>query len=106
MSTPDWVQVGVIRGPPGPQGEQGPTGATGATGPVGPEGDPGPRGYTGETGPTGPQGEQGPPGVQGDPGPGFRFRGTVETRSELPVSGQVIGDSWFIEDEGVLVIWT
>jgi hypothetical protein len=105
----EWVNVGVIRGPQGPQGEQGPTGATGATGATGPQGEPGQpgsTGATGATGPEGPQGGQGPTGPQGDPGPGFRFRGSVPTRSELPESGQVIGDSWYIEDEGMMVIWT
>jgi hypothetical protein len=121
VSTPGWSQVGVIRGPQGVPGEQGPPGNTGSTGPPGApgadgqDGAPGatgPRGETGATGERGEQGIQGNPGEQGPPGPGFRFRGAVATRTgtgppdSLPTSGQIVGDAWYIEDEGVMVIWT
>lgn len=68
----NWLDVGVIKGPPGetgPQGEQGPQGEMGPQGEVGPQGEQGLKGEKGDIGPTGPQGIQGPQGEPGIPGP-------------------------------------
>jgi hypothetical protein len=102
MSTPGWANVGVIRGP---AGQQGPPGVAGAQGEQGIQGPPGPQGDQGIQGVPGQQGEQGIAGQPGEPGPGFRFRGSVATASELPDSGNQLGDAWYIEDTGIMVIW-
>lgn len=64
----NWVDAGMIVGPPGPTGAQGPIGATGPPGVTGPQGPAGPTGGTGATGAQGPAGPQGPVGPQGPAG--------------------------------------
>ena len=94
----EWVDAGVIQGPPGPPGPpgsrgllgpQGVPGAPGSPGAVGPKGDPGATGPASTVpGPTGPKGDQGPQGVPGPPGPGGGATG--------PATYQVVppDDSW------------
>lgn len=51
---------------------------------------------------------QGPPGPPGPPGSGFRFRGNVPSQDALnamPTTGLEPGDTFFVEDTGVLVFW-
>lgn len=36
---------------------------------------------------------------------GFRFKGTVPTYADLPVSGQLTGDVWITEDTGYKWVW-
>jgi hypothetical protein len=102
VSTPGWANVGVIRGPAGPAGATGPEGPPGQQGIQGPPGQQGDQGIQGNPGATG---ATGPPGPPGEPGPGFRFRGSVATASGLPTSGNQLGDAWYIEDTGTMVIW-
>lgn len=67
-----WVDAGLIQGPPGPAGPQGatgPQGPAGAAGGTGATGAQGPQGATGPSGPQGPQGDTGPQGPQGATGP-------------------------------------
>lgn len=77
-----WLDVGLMRGPPGqtgptgPQGDRGDRGLTGQTGPPGERGLAGPSGADstvpgppGERGPAGEQGDRGEQGPRGDPGP-------------------------------------
>lgn len=77
--SPEWTNVGTIRGPTGPTGPQGNRGDTGTTGPQGDQGQPGQQGNVGPTGDTGAPGGPGPagptgadsivPGPTGDTGP-------------------------------------
>jgi hypothetical protein len=64
-----WVDLGVVKGPPGAAGVQGPQGIQGPAGATGGGGEQGSAGPQGLSGPTGPQGPQGVPGQQGDVGP-------------------------------------
>lgn len=91
-----WVDVGAVQGVPGPPGPPGPQGAPGAAGPQGPQGA---QGLQGVMGPTGPQGPQGPAGT------GTQFKGEVPTFSALPMTGNTVGDMWFIADNHHLAIW-
>lgn len=61
----------------------------------------GPRGLQG---PAGEQGVQGPAGPKGDPGSGVTILGSLNDPSELPVSGNTVGDAYLIDDD--LYVWT
>lgn len=61
----------------------------------------GPRGLQGVQGEEGPIGPQGP---KGDPGSGVTILGTLDDPSELPVSGNTVGDAYLID--GDLWVWT
>lgn len=61
----------------------------------------GPRGLQGPQGLEGPIGPQGP---KGDPGSGVTILGTLDDQSELPVSGNTVGDAYLID--GDLYVWT
>ena len=68
----NWIDVGMVQGPPGAAGPQGPAGATGPAGPAGAAGPAGPQGIqgpAGATGPAGADGAQGPAGPAGATGP-------------------------------------
>jgi hypothetical protein len=89
-----WFNAGSIAGSIGPTG---PTGAIGLTGPIGETGPTGPIGPTGNTGATGPQGTS------------INVIDSIATADDLPptVGGsQLVNDGYFVEDEGVLYIWT
>jgi len=108
-------------GPPGPQGTQGnpgPTGPAGPEGPTGPQGQQGVQGDPGPEGPEGPLGPEGPQGIQGDLGPigpegpegpegpagsGVTILGSFSNSSELPSSGNELGDAYLID--GDLWVW-
>lgn len=64
----NFVDAGLIVGPPGPTGSQGPAGATGPQGPAGTTGPAGPTGPPGATGASGATGAQGPAGPIGPAG--------------------------------------
>lgn len=67
---------------------------------------PGRRGLTGPAGPagaagaTGPTGAAGPTGPQGPAGSGINYKGTVASSSELPTSGNTLGDAWSSTADG------
>ena len=101
-------------GPTGPTGAAstvtGPTGSKGDAGPTGPTGPQGPIGSTGAasmvTGPQGPQGVTGPTGPQGPTGPvgaSITIKGTLSDPSELPSTGNELGDAYIISPN--LWIW-
>ena len=95
-----------VTGPTGPEGVTGPQGIQGVTGPTGPQGPQGIQGVTGPTGPEGPQGIQGvtgPTGPKGDEGTSVTILGTFNNTSELPVSGNDVGDGYLID--GDLYVW-
>ncbi len=96
-------------GATGPQGDTGPMGPTGPTGEQGLTGLVGDQGPQGEIGPTGPQGELGPTGPTGSQGPqgtSFTVKGTVSLTADLPTTGNAIGDSYVVlEDGGHLWVW-
>lgn len=52
----------------------------------------------------GPQGVQGAPGEKGEDGTGVNIKGSVETSSELPPSGEE-GDAYVVQDTGNLWVW-
>lgn len=102
-------------------------GATGETGPQGPKGDTGDSGSKGDTGETGPQGEPGSDGVsitnavvndsghliislsndqtldagyvKGTDGTSINIKGDLDSTSELPSSGQQLGDCYLISGD-------
>ncbi len=99
----------------GSQGPQGPAGETGATGPAGsdgadgadgvdgaqgPAGNDGATGLTGQTGATGPIGQQGTQGAAGADGTSINVLGTKPTVSDLPATGNTVGDLWVIDQTG------
>ena len=96
-------------GAQGIQGVQGPIGLTGAQGiqgPIGLKGDTGAKGVKGDTGAQGPIGLTGPKGDKGDrgnDGTGVAIKGTFTSTSQLPATGNVIGDAFLIG--GNLHIW-
>lgn len=96
-------------GPKGDTGEQGlkgdtgERGATGATGPKGDTGEQGIKGDTGERGPQGPKGDTGERGPQGEDGTGVSIKGSVDSESKLPATGNTVGDGYLVN--GVLYIW-
>ena len=112
-------------GAAGPQGPQGMPGVTGDPGPIGPQGSTGPQGPRGMTGPAGPQtqgptGPQGPVGPQGPPGndgaqgpqgsigpvgPSLNLKGTVDTSTSLPATGNFINDMYITADTGDGWVW-
>jgi hypothetical protein len=85
--------TGYITGPTGPQGPQGPQGTEGPAGPQGPQGM------------QGPTGSQGPQGVQGEPGEGLNVKGSVQNASDLPMTGNLIGDAYVLQSNGHLLVW-
>lgn len=93
----EWKDLGSFQGPEGPTG---PAGPQGVQGPVGAQGPQGLKGDTGSVGPAGPQGEQGP---KGDTGEGLNPKGELPSTDGLPVTGQVIGDMYYIQ--GHTWIW-
>ena len=118
------------QGEDGPQGDIGPIGKTGETGgqgiqgvigpqgPIGPigvtgdQGETGGKGETGEVGGRGPQGETGPKGEdstvegpQGEQGISIHPLGSLENESDLPTSGNEVGDAWLIDFTGDLWFW-
>lgn len=52
----------------------------------------------------GPQGEQGVPGAKGEDGTGVNIKGSVDTSSELPSTGED-GDAYIVKDTGNLWVW-
>lgn len=104
-------------GPIGPTGAQGMPGADGAVGPTGPEGPAGADGADGNDGAAGPTGPQGAAGAQGPMGPtgaqgpagadgtSVEFTGSALSSTQLPTSGNDIGDGYFTEDDGHLWVW-
>jgi hypothetical protein len=56
----------------------------------------------GQFGPTGPYGPTGPTGPQGE---GIALKGSVPTISDLPSSGNVVGDSYIVTEDGHLYTW-
>ena len=83
-----WKDCGPLQGP---QGVQGPKGDKGDTGSQGPKGD------TGATGATGPIGPQGPVGS------GLVVKGTVNSASQLPTTGNQEGYCYFVGTD--LYVW-
>ena len=111
-------------GSTGPQGEQGPQGLRGETGVQGPKGE---TGDAGATGPQGPKGDDGTDGisvtnaavndsghliitlssgqtldagvVKGADGTSINIKGDLNSTSELPSSGQQIGDCYLISGD-------
>ena len=88
---------------------------SGIVGPQGPQGDVGPQGIQGEQGIQGLQGiqgikgdtgDQGPQGLQGEPGVGIQLKGSVSLIADLPSSGNVIGDSYIVDEDGDLYTWS
>lgn len=85
---------------------QGPKGDTGLTGPQGPQGIQGPKGDTGATGPQGPKGDTGATGPQGPQGPvgaGLTVKGSVNSVSQLPTTGNQEGYCYFVGTD--LYVW-
>lgn len=69
----------------------------------------GPKGESGEVGPVGPAGVAGPVGPVGPVGPegaGVQLKGSVATVGDLPMSGNVLGDSYIVDASGDLYVWT
>ena len=93
-------EVGAT-GETGPIGLTGATGegATGATGEVGATGDIGLTGATGDVGPLGAT------GATGDPGPPLTPRGAVNTYTELPETGNIVGDLYHVLDTDDVYGW-
>lgn len=54
----------------------------------------------GMVGPTGPTGPQGPPGT------GINLKGSKPTVAQLPSSGNTTGDTWLVEENGHLYVWS
>lgn len=54
----------------------------------------------------GPPGPPGQAGMPGPPGEGFRLKGSVADRDDLPTHGNVPGDTWITEDTGDGWTWT
>jgi len=115
-----------VPGPQGPQGLQGVPGTQGPPGVDGPEGIQGPEGVQGDQGPAGSQGPQGIDGLQGpkgDPGAqgldgaqgatgaqgpaglGITMKGSVATSANLPVSGNVQGDAYIVQQDDSLWVY-
>lgn len=65
----EFVNVGMVQGPPGPQGPAGPQGPRGYDGENGLDGAPGKDGAPGAQGEPGGRGNDGQPGAQGEQGP-------------------------------------
>jgi hypothetical protein len=59
----------------------------------------------GPQGPQGPQGIQGIQGPVGPAGPGITLLGTVPTSSDLPGTGNNMGDAYITEDTGDIWVW-
>jgi hypothetical protein len=95
-----------LQGPKGETGDVGPVGPAGIAGPVGPVGPAGPVGATGPQGIPGVEGPQGPIGPVGPEGAGVQLKGSVATVGDLPMSGNVIGDSYIVDASGDLYVWT
>jgi hypothetical protein len=66
-------------------------GVDGAAGPIGPQGV------------TGPQGNVGPTGSQGT---NIQLKGTVAAVANLPSSGNVVNDAYFVTDQTAVHVWT
>ena len=96
------VDDGPGTGPAGPPGPPGPTGAQGPGGPPGPTGATGGAGPAGPAGPTGPQGPAGPAGPAGT---GINLKGNVADPSDLPVTGNTLGDAYTVLSSGDLYVW-
>ncbi len=99
-------QVPGPQGPAGPTGATGPRGLTGLTGLTGPQG---PAGPTGPAGPIGPQGTRGPTGLTGPEGPigkGINLRGSISTVSQLPATGNLVGDVFTVIGSSVAKVWS
>jgi hypothetical protein len=60
-------------------------------------------GGTGPQGPAGPPGPQGPQGIPGAVGPGINFIGSLPSTSQLPPTGNDVGDAYTIS--GNLWVW-
>lgn len=71
----------------------------GGGGVPGPPGPPGPQGYPGYPGPIGPTGPPGPAGT------GINFKGSVTDPSQLPTTGNTIGDAYIDSTTGHMWIW-
>lgn len=54
----------------------------------------------------GPPGPPGHPGPQGIPGQGYRLKGSVRDKYDLPTSGNAVGDTWIVDDTGEGWTWT
>ena len=91
-------------------GAQGPTGPTGPSGgPVGPTGPQGAdstvEGPTGPTGPEGPQGVFGPTGATGAQSATLFIKGSVGVLADLPLSGNVVNDTFNVTTENSAYSW-
>ncbi len=107
LTGPQGIQGEVgLTGPQGLQGIGGPQGEQGLQGPIGPQGPQGIQGVEGPMGPQGPQGIQGETGSQGQAGASVTLKGSVATTSLLPTTGNVIGDSYIVDADGNLWVWT
>jgi hypothetical protein len=89
-----------LKGPKGDKGDTGPAGPKGDTGPAGPKGDTGP---AGPTGPQGPKGDTGPQGPKGEDGKSVNIKGSVDSESKLPTTGNTEGDGYLVN--GILWVW-
>lgn len=90
------LNFGIPKGQDGQDGEQGPQGVPGADGK---DGEQGPQGIPGKDGR---DGEQGP---QGEPGIGIKYKDDVETYAQLPTAGNIVGDAYYINADGLLYIY-
>lgn len=110
-------------------GGRGPKGDHGQPGAAGHQGNPGPQGIPGQDGPAGPpntldigtvtDGDTAAATItglspnqtlnlvlpRGEPGLGITFRDSVPTYQDLPTSGNVPGDAFFVESDGLLYIY-
>jgi len=65
------------------------------------------RGLSGPTGPTGAfGGPTGPTGPTGATGQGVAIKGSVATVADLPSTGNVVGDSYIVQSDGDLYVWS
>ena len=103
-----------LQGIPGRNGEQGIPGKDGINGKDGKDGEQGPPGVPGADGKDGEQGPQGIPGKdgrdgdqgpQGEPGIGIKYKDDVETYAQLPTAGNIVGDAYYVNEDGLLYIY-
>lgn len=97
-----------LQGIPGRNGEQGIPGKDGKDGEQGPPGVPGADGKDGEQGPQGipgKDGRDGEQGPQGEPGIGIKYKDDVETYAQLPTAGNIVGDAYYVNEDGLLYIY-
>lgn len=90
------LNFGIPKGQDGQDGEQGPQGVPGADGK---DGEQGPQGVPGKNGRDGDQGPQGEPGI------GIKYKDDVETYAQLPTAGNVVGDAYYVNEDGLLYIY-